>query len=111
MTPEFEEELEKFRKKTSTNFLDLNQQKASWACAKDLHKKLTDKNHLTTMSKDIDNMLGGGIQPGTITELVGESGAGKTQFAFQLAVNITLASEKSVSLCNHYKLIILPFPV
>ena len=92
--PEFEEELEKFRKITSTNLLDLNQQKASWACAKDLHKKLTDKKRLTTMSKDIDDMLGGGILPGTITEIVGESGAGKTQFAFQLAVNITLASEK-----------------
>lgn len=38
-------------------------------------------------SSEIDLMLGGGISPNQITEIYGESGSGKTQFAIQVALN------------------------
>jgi len=40
----------------------------------------------TGMSK-LDNLLGGGIAAGTITDIFGSSGTGKTQIAMQICVN------------------------
>jgi len=40
----------------------------------------------TGMSK-LDNLLGGGIAAGTITDIFGPSGTGKTQIAMQICVN------------------------
>ena len=41
---------------------------------------------IPTMSENLDDMLGGGVQAGQVTELVGEAGTGKTQLCLQLAV-------------------------
>jgi len=49
---------------------------------------------LTTSVEDIDNMLGGGIESGRITEAYGPWGSGKTAIAYQLAVNATLPIEE-----------------
>ncbi len=49
---------------------------------------------LTTGSKELDNLLGGGLETQTITELFGEFGSGKTQIVHQLAVNVQLPKEK-----------------
>lgn len=43
---------------------------------------------LTTGSKALDSLLGGGIETQAITEVFGEFGSGKTQLAHQLAVNV-----------------------
>jgi DNA repair protein RadA len=40
----------------------------------------------TTGSQELDRILGGGIETGAITELIGEFGSGKTQICFTLAV-------------------------
>jgi DNA repair protein RadA len=40
----------------------------------------------TTGSQDLDRILGGGVETGAITELIGEFGSGKTQICFTLAV-------------------------
>ncbi|MDP6047917.1 MAG: DNA repair and recombination protein RadA [Candidatus Bathyarchaeota archaeon] len=40
----------------------------------------------TTGSEELDRILGGGIETGAITELIGEFGSGKTQICFTLAV-------------------------
>ncbi len=40
----------------------------------------------TTGSSELDRILGGGIETGAITELIGEFGSGKTQICFTLAV-------------------------
>ena len=40
----------------------------------------------TTGSKELDRIMGGGIETGAITELIGEFGSGKTQICFTLAV-------------------------
>ena len=42
-----------------------------------------DRHILTTGSRELDSLLNGGFRSGALTELVGESGAGKTQLAIQ----------------------------
>ncbi len=54
-------------------------------------KKMTK---LTTASKNFDELLGGGLESQSITELFGEFGSGKTQIVHQLAVNVQLPVEK-----------------
>lgn len=44
--------------------------------------------HLKTGSKELDKMLEGGFESGSITECYGEFGSAKTQIAHQLAVNV-----------------------
>jgi DNA repair protein RadA len=44
---------------------------------------------LTTGAKALDELLGGGLESQAITECYGEFGAGKSQIAHQLAVNVT----------------------
>jgi len=49
---------------------------------------------LTTGSKKLDELLGGGIESQTITEFYGEYGSGKSQVAHQLCVNVQQPTEK-----------------
>ncbi|RZN39825.1 MAG: DNA repair and recombination protein RadA [Methanophagales archaeon ANME-1-THS] len=49
---------------------------------------------LTTGSKSLDSILGGGLETQAITEFYGEFGSGKTQIAHQLAVNVQLPPAK-----------------
>jgi len=49
---------------------------------------------LTTGSKSLDSLLGGGLETQAITEFYGEFGSGKTQIAHQIAVNVQLPFEK-----------------
>lgn len=49
---------------------------------------------ITTGSKDLDSLFGGGIETQAITELFGEFGSGKTQLCHQLAVNVQLPEDK-----------------
>jgi len=51
--------------------------------------------HITTGSKNLDNLLGGkGIQTKSITEAFGAFGSGKTQLALSLAVSVQLPVER-----------------
>ncbi len=43
---------------------------------------------ISTGSENLDNLLGGGVETQAITEMHGAFGSGKTQLAFQLAVNV-----------------------
>ncbi|MEM4702087.1 MAG: DNA repair and recombination protein RadA [Archaeoglobaceae archaeon] len=49
---------------------------------------------ISTGSKELDNLLGGGVETQAITELFGEFGSGKTQLCHQLAVNVQLPEDK-----------------
>ncbi len=49
-------------------------------------RKLIGK--ITTGSKHLDNLLGGGIETQSITEFFGKFSSGKSQVGFQLAVNV-----------------------
>lgn len=45
---------------------------------------------IISFAQSIDSLLGGGIQPKEVTEIVGAPGVGKTQFAMQLCVDTSL---------------------
>ncbi len=49
---------------------------------------------ITTSSKQLDALLGGGIETQALTEFFGEFGSGKTQVAYQLAVNVQLPENR-----------------
>jgi DNA repair protein RadA len=54
-----------------------------------------DLYHITTGSKNLDNLLGGkGIETKAITEAFGAFGSGKTQLALSLAVGVQLPIEQ-----------------
>lgn len=55
--------------------------------------KRGDVRWITTGSREIDNLFGGGIETQAVTEVFGEFGSGKTQLAHQLTVNVQLESE------------------
>lgn len=49
---------------------------------------------LSTSSKALDDLLGGGLESQSITEAAAEFGSGKTQIGLQLCVNATMPIEK-----------------
>jgi DNA repair protein RadA len=49
---------------------------------------------ISTGSKNLDNLLGGGIETQAITESYGAFGSGKTQIGFQIATMVQLPKEK-----------------
>lgn len=49
---------------------------------------------ILTGSKELDNLLGGGIETGSITEFYGQFGSGKTQIGLQATVNVQLPVDK-----------------
>ncbi len=49
---------------------------------------------ITTGSKALDDLLGGGIETQAITECYGKYGSGKTQVGFELCVNVQLPKEQ-----------------
>lgn len=49
---------------------------------------------ITTGSQALDDLLGGGVETQAITEGYGAFGSGKSQIAFQLAVNVQLPKDK-----------------
>lgn len=51
-------------------------------------------NKITTSSKELDELLGGGVETQGITEAYGRYGSGKSQLAFQLSVNVQLPPEQ-----------------
>ena len=48
---------------------------------------------LKTLVPEVDELLGGGVETQSITEVYGEFGAGKSQITHQLAVNVQLPAE------------------
>jgi DNA repair protein RadA len=49
---------------------------------------------ITTSSKSLDSLLGGGVETRAVTEVFGEFGSGKSQLAHQLCVNVQLSKER-----------------
>lgn len=58
--------------------------------ATELHEKRKEVIQLATGSKELDKLLQGGIETGSITELFGEFRTGKTQLCHQLCVTCQL---------------------
>ena len=55
-------------------------------------RKLVGK--ISTKSNELDTMIGGGIETGSITEIYGKYASGKTQVCFQTAVTVQLPVEQ-----------------
>ena len=49
---------------------------------------------ITTGNKELDDILGGGVETGSLIEFFGEFRTGKTQIAHQLCVNVQLDREQ-----------------
>ncbi|MCP4647050.1 MAG: DNA repair and recombination protein RadA, partial [bacterium] len=61
----------------------------------DHEEKRKELFHITTGSRNVDNLLGGkGLQTKAITEAFGAFGSGKTQLALSLAVGVQLPVEQ-----------------
>lgn len=61
--------------------------------ATELHQKRSELIQLTTGSKELDRLLGGGIETGSITEVFGEFRTGKTQLCHTLAVTCQVCTK------------------
>ena len=66
----------------------------SFIRADELLKMRQNVARLTTGSKAIDEILGGGLETQTITEFYGEYGSGKSQLCHQMCVNVQLPQER-----------------
>ncbi len=62
--------------------------------ASEVLKKRQSIAKITTGSKTLDDLLGGGVETQAILEAYGAFGSGKSQIAHQLAVNVQLPKEK-----------------
>lgn len=65
--------------------------------ATEFHQKRSELIQLTTGSKELDKLLGGGIETGSITEIFGEFRTGKTQLCHTLAVTCQV-----IHTCNFF---------
>lgn len=63
-------------------------------------QKFHDLIRLTTGSAELDKLLGGGIETGGITELIGEFRSGKTQLCHMLAVTCQVLDIEFANSCN-----------
>lgn len=61
-----------------------------FSTATEYHQKRVELISLTTGSRELDKLLGGGIETGSITEIFGEFRTGKTQICHTLAVTCQL---------------------
>lgn len=66
----------------------------SFIRADELLKMRQNVLRLTTGSRLLDELLGGGLETQTITEFYGEYGSGKSQICHQLCVNVQLPPER-----------------
>ena len=75
--------------------------KMSFSTGLEVMEKFKSMQYITTGSKELDTLLGGkGVETQSLTEVFGKFGSGKSQLAFQLAVNVQLP-EKDGGLNSH----------
>lgn len=60
----------------------------------DFQTKMRNVSHITTGVKSLDKLIGGGIESKSITEVFGAWGAGKSQLAHAIAVNVQMPIDK-----------------
>jgi DNA repair protein RadA len=67
---------------------------SDFTTAEELWKKRQDMCKCSTGSKNLDKLLGGGIETPALTEFIGEYGSGKTQACLMLSIMCQLPPEK-----------------
>ena len=68
--------------------------KMNFVTGTDFLEKMKTVERITTGSDDLNRLIGGGVETQSITEAYGQFASGKSQLAFQLAVNTQLPKEK-----------------
>lgn len=68
--------------------------KLGFETATQVMEKRLQVGKITTCSKNLDVLLGGGVETGAVTEFHGSFGSSKTQVAHQLAVSVQLPVEQ-----------------
>lgn len=63
-----------------------------FSTATEFHAKRSEIIQLTTGSRELDKLLGGGLETGSITEVFGEFRTGKTQLCHTLAVTCQVST-------------------
>ncbi len=82
--------------KTADKLIKMAQdiEKMSFLSADAIWEKRKSLKKLTSGSQNLDDLLGGGFEPGAVTEIFGEYRTGKTQIVHQLCVNVQLPNEQ-----------------
>jgi DNA repair protein RadA len=62
--------------------------------AMELYEKRKAIQRITTGSKNLDDLLGGGVETGAVTEFYGEYGSGKSQICHTLSVTVQLPKDR-----------------
>lgn len=65
----------------------------SFETGEEVMRRREQVGQVKSLAKGLDELLGGGFETQSITELFGEFGSGKTQVGHQLCVNVQLPSE------------------
>ncbi len=82
--------------KTAAKLIKMCQEQVglTFSTAASLYDERMGLERITTGSDNLDELFGGGIETGAITELFGEYRTGKTQIAHQLCVTVQLPRER-----------------
>lgn len=69
-------------------------EKIDFETAYDVMERRKNVGHITVGSEAFDELIGGGIETQSITEVFGEFGSGKSQISHELAVTVQLPEEQ-----------------
>ncbi len=82
--------------KTTAKLIKASMEKLNigFKSAEDVWEHRKNIARITTGSQELDDLLGGGVETGSVIEFFGEFRTGKTQIMHQLCVNVQLNEEK-----------------
>lgn len=79
--------------KSRAKLIELNLLEKDFVSAKELYVRRKNIERITCGSKNLDDLLAGGIETGAVTEFYGEFGSGKSQICHTLAVMVQQTHE------------------
>jgi DNA repair protein RadA len=80
--------------KARTKLVELGRLEEEFVPATEIYKRRMEIERITTGSKNLDELLGGGVETQAVTEFYGEYGSGKTQICHTLCVTVQLPREQ-----------------
>jgi DNA repair protein RadA len=82
--------------KTTVRLIKASMEKLNigFKSAEDIWEHRKNIARISTSSQELDDLLGGGLETGCVTEFFGEFRTGKTQIMHQLCVNVQLSRKK-----------------
>ena len=79
--------------KARKKLMELGRVQKEFITASELYKKRQAIDRISTGSKSLDDLLGGGIETQAVTEFYGEFGTGKTQICHSLCIFVQMTKE------------------